>query len=101
MKVSMRVARRLRCELAVLLFCVVGLAQSSPNAREPALSEVLAWLPDDTETITGANGPFRVPDFEKNPVPRSAELVTRLQTLVLGLFGFKNGGLVESLKGKT
>lgn len=79
-----------------------------PRTFQPSLTEVLSWLPADTETVIGANGPFPVPDLDALPndnsrqpelLPRELEL--RMRTLALGLFGFKNGGLQGSLKGQT
>jgi hypothetical protein len=99
-------------ETIVLMLCVAnlcavtGVAQIPPTARrQPALNEVMSWLPDDTETITGVNGPIRVPevlsDGESSEMRRET-LESQMQAFTLGLFfGFKNGGLQEMLKGKT
>jgi hypothetical protein len=75
---------------------------------QTTLKEVLSWLPPDTESVVGANGPFSLPDHDelspgdlRQPELPVAELELRARTLVLGLFGFKNGGLQKDLEGKA
>jgi hypothetical protein len=71
------------------------------------LTQALSWLPDDTETIIGANGPFPIPDLNGlGNTPGQAELSTaklelRTRSLPMTLFNFKNGGLSQALKGKA
>lgn len=102
------------CTMAALLLCTLPCPgqttgkQPQPGSRRTALREVLSWLPDDTETVIGANGPFRVPDFDglgsrnsRRPELPSAELEIRMHILPLSLFGFKNGGLREHLSGEA
>jgi hypothetical protein len=73
---------------------------------QPTLAQVLSWLPEDTETVMGANGPFPLPDLSAlggNPGQTElsiAELELRTRALPLTLFNFKNGGLSQALKGK-
>jgi hypothetical protein len=74
------------------------------------LQEVLSWLPEDTETISVARGPF-VPnskiarstadvDENENRVVSEREVGEPFETLPLSLFGFKDGLLLPHLKGK-
>src|SRR5579864_575798 len=82
--------------------------QHQLGSHQPALKEVLSWLPDDTETVIGSNGPFPVPDLDtlagndtqQTELP-SAELELRMRAFPLGLFGLKNGGLQKAVKGKS
>src|SRR5713226_3267259 len=67
--------------------------QAQPNSPQTAVKEVLSWLPQDTETIIGANGPLPLPDFDqlngnnsRQPQLPSAELELRMRILPLGLF---------------
>ncbi len=102
------------CTIAVLLLgtlrCVGQTTDQQPRSgsRQTALKEVLSWLPGDTETVIGANGPFPLPDFEKpdgNDSEReelsSADLELRMRVLPVGLFAFKSGGLQKALNGKA
>jgi hypothetical protein len=102
------------CTLAALFICslvCVGQTthhQTQPSARQTTLKEVLSWLPDDTETIIGAGGPFPLPDLDgpgdedaRQPELTSAKLDLRMRSLPLGLFAFKNGGLPKRLRGKV
>src|SRR5947209_1051641 len=86
-------------------FCTnICAAQQAP--RRVTVSQVLSWLPADTEAVIGASGPFLFPDLAAISAPTSGELSTtelavRTQfNLPLFLFQFKNGGLKESLKNK-
>jgi len=79
--------------------------QSGPTKTLHAysLQEALSWLPGDTETIIGANGPFSLSDSAARSVDSSqglsrSELEQLLRHLPLGLFGLKNGRLGEFLK---
>ena len=74
------------------------------------LQEVLSWLPEDTETISVARGPFVLnskiaqsaahEDENENRVASDRELAEPFETLPLSLFGFKDGLLLPHLKGK-
>jgi hypothetical protein len=100
--------------IAVLFLCTVPCVsqtrakQPQPGSKQTALKEVLSWLPDDTETVIGANGPFPVPDLDtqagkdtqQTELP-ATELELQMRAFPLGLFGFKNGGLQTDLKGKS
>ena len=97
-----------------LLLCAVScVCQTSPKqptaSRKPLLDQALAWLPADTETIIGVNGPYPLPDLgaesQQNDTEevelRSTELELRVKTFALGLLLLKNGGLQDFLKGKS
>jgi hypothetical protein len=100
---------------AVTLLCAVSSClgqtvprQAQPVLRGPRLSEVLAWLPADTETVVGVNGAIPVPVFDEagsNDAPESSltpkTLERTSQEFALSPFVFKNGGLTNFLKGKT
>lgn len=86
----------------------VLLLSTLPCFGQTTLKEILSWLPPDTESVVGANGPFPLPDLDelgpgdlRQPELSVAELEMRTRTLALGLFGFKNGGLQKNLKGKA
>ena len=74
------------------------------------LQEVLSWLPEDTETISVARGPFvlktktakSTADEEENEnrAVSDRELGEPFEGLPLSLFGFKDGLLLPHLKGK-
>jgi hypothetical protein len=75
---------------------------------QTTLKELLSWLPPDTESVVGENGPFPLPDLDalgpgdlRQPELPIAELELRTRTLGLSLLGFKNGGLQTDLKGKV
>src|SRR5579863_127143 len=76
-------------------------------AQQPNLNQVLSWLPVDTETVLGANGPFGWdPEALSNGSPpqerlAATELEMQSRMFPLGLLNFKNGGLGEFVKGKT
>jgi hypothetical protein len=44
----------------ILVGVIVPFCFAPPNAvaQQPNLNQVLSWLPVDTETVLGANGPF-------------------------------------------
>jgi hypothetical protein len=99
--------------LALGVFCSLETsqlaAQESLQKRESInLQEVLSWLPEDTETIAVARGPFVLPstttpikeDEKENRVVKDRELAELFQSLPLSLFGFKDGLLLPRLKGK-
>ena len=96
---------------AVALF--IGLLPSVLAAQEAAqkvnpvdLQEVLSWLPEDTETITVARGPYVLPDSEakqdedEDRAVTEQELTDLFETLPVSLFGFKDGLMHPRLKGK-
>jgi hypothetical protein len=93
-----------------ILVAVVALFHFAPPravAQQPNLNQVLTWLPFDTETVLGANGPFAWdPKSLSNDSPSkehltATELETHSRMFPLGLLNFKNGGLGEFVKGKT
>lgn len=81
------------------------------NAKKPAppseeFSQILSWLPADTETIVVANGPFSLPDLsprdeELPPIVESVDdLKEDFEALPLGLLGFKSDLLANRLQGQ-
>ncbi len=66
--------------------------------------DALSWLPADTETVIGSEGPFDISDLaassdgDNDREPTLPELEKQARNLPLGLFGLKNGHLAESLK---
>lgn len=76
-------------------------------AQQPNLNQVLSWLPVDTETVLGANGPFAWdPKALSNDPPSqerltATELEMQSRMFPLALLNFKNGGFGEFVKGKT
>ena len=86
-------------------------AQTSTQKTDSMnLQEVLSWLPEDTETISVARGPFDLnskvvqskpeEDENENRPVTELELVEPFEGLPLSLFGFKDGVLIQHLKGK-
>jgi hypothetical protein len=80
---------------------------SKPIAQEkgPEPRDVIAWLPENTQTLIVANGPFAMPNLEEDAdvgtatlTPERVELV--FQSMALSLFGFENGGLRARLRGQ-
>jgi hypothetical protein len=63
--------------------------QPKTGSGRMTAKELLSWLPDDTETVIAANGPFAVPDFaglEWNDSEQQlplAELEARMRSLPL------------------
>jgi hypothetical protein len=103
-----QLAGRMRIILLIGIAAPLCLAQLQNSSQLPsprvALDEVLSWLPEDTETVMGANGVFPLtdPNVEENARVRPflTELNLRTQTLPLSLLLFNNGGLSTFLKGK-
>lgn len=85
---------------AALSFAFACRADSSFLAPADAdgIDAVLSWLPADTETITVANGPFWMSNFqlsdEQQKVLSRENLEKQFQALTLSLFNLK-GSLVE------
>jgi len=75
--------------------------------QQPNLNQVLYWLPADTETVLGANGPFAWdPRALSNDPPSqegmtATELEMQSRMFPLTLLNFKSGGFGEFIKGKT
>ena len=84
---------------AFAILCAPGLFAAAPD--QPDLKEILSWLPADTETVIGANGPFALKDLDAAnstkplDVPSPDELKMQMQALALGLFSLDNGGLQD------
>lgn len=82
-------------------------APSHMAAQQSNLNQVLSWLPVDTETVLGANGPFAWdPKALSNDRPSqerltAAELEMQTRMFPLTLLNFENGGFGEFIKGKT
>lgn len=104
--------RRLTIAVFALALCTASrpsalVAQEAAQKVGPVdLQEALSWLPEDTETITVARGPFVVPnsqarpDEDENRTMTELELTEFFETLPISLFGFKDGLLRPRLKGK-
>jgi hypothetical protein len=82
-------------------------APSHMAAQQSNLNQVLSWLPVDTETVLGANGPFEWdPKALSNDPPSqerltAGELEMQSRMFPLTLLNFENGGFGEFVKGKT
>jgi hypothetical protein len=79
--------------------------QRPTTAPQTTLNQVLSWLPPDTETVIGANGPFPLPDLDAlanapNAPPSDMEWQRRMESLPLFLFDLKNGGLTLRLQSR-
>jgi hypothetical protein len=94
--------------LAVSL-CFAPAANAQPQPPQPVqrilpLDEALSWLPEDTETVMGANGVFPLtdPNVAEDPLTRPFlnELTVRTRTLPLALLLFHNGGLSSFVNGR-
>jgi len=76
-------------------------------AQQPTLNQVLGWLPVDTETVLGANGPFawdpKALSDDSPPQERltATELEMQSRMFPLTLLNFKNGGFGDFVKRKT
>jgi hypothetical protein len=103
------------CRTLLAVGAIAGCSASGVNriaAEETAraavagdLSQVLSWLPADTETIAVARGPFALStspgqDETPNRVVSDQNLSQYFEDLPLGLFNFKGGLLPQRLKGK-
>jgi hypothetical protein len=84
-------------------------AQKAKNAAPPSeeLSQILSWLPADTETVIVANGPFSMPDLsprdvEQTPPPVESvdDLKEDFEAIPLALLGFKTDLLANRLMGQ-
>jgi hypothetical protein len=76
-------------------------------AQQSNLNQVLSWLPVNTETVLGTNGPFvwdpkalsNEPPSQEPLTARALEIQSRMFPLTL--LNFKSGGYGEFVKGKT
>ena len=86
--------------------CTAQTAGSKPDQPSEEISEVLSWLPADTESIVVANGPFMLPEMrpsEEYSVPSAVsveDLRDDFEHLPLALIGFNNGILASHLEGQ-
>jgi hypothetical protein len=90
-----------------VLSCCVG-CNSDSRAFSPTeangIDALLSWLPADTETITVANGPFWMSDFnlsdkeEQEQSISAQNLEKAFQSLALGLFNLKKSNLEKHLE---
>jgi hypothetical protein len=104
---------RLGAVAAVVLCAIPCLGQRTdkvPPARPPAtaLKQMLSWLPDDTETVISANGPFSFPDFDllsrddpSTSKTTSADLERRMGWLPLGLFWIQERRYFRACEGQN
>jgi len=96
-------AARTRCLPAIAAL----LLSTLPCVGQTTLKDVLSWLPADTESVVGENGPFALPDFDspppdlRQPELPVAEVERQTRMLAVGLFGLKNGGLQKILKDRS
>src|ERR1700722_16401203 len=97
----------MRTRILVAALALFYFAPHHAVAQQPNLNQVLNWLPADTETVLGANGPFAWdPKALSNAPPSQERLPTlelemRSRMFPLTLLNFKNGGLGEVIKGKS
>lgn len=77
----------------------IYLAPSQAMAHQPSLNQVLNWLPVDTETVLGANGPFTWAPHAASSDPPQLEIESRVFPLTL--LTFENGRPGEFVKNKT
>lgn len=110
---SMR-ARRIGLLLAVCLatFGSSGCKRVRPAAQigatqlSVAASQVVSWLPANTETLLTARGPFPLPNSQiqqedySDHKTQAEDLREAFQGLTVGLFSLGNGGLRKRLEGK-
>jgi hypothetical protein len=101
-----------RLGIPILLFCAGVLfgstyradATFSPPANSDDIDAVLSWLPTDTETITVANGPFWMSNFqlgeEQQRVVSKQNLEKYFQSLTLGSFNFKESLVEKHFEGQ-
>jgi hypothetical protein len=86
--------------------CTAQTAGTKPGQASEEISQVLSWLPADTESIVVANGPFLLPDMspsEEYSVPSAVsveDLKDDFEHLPLALIGFNNGLLANHLQGQ-
>jgi hypothetical protein len=92
--------------LAMALPTGLGAQESQQDAGSADIQEVFSWLPQDTETVTVARGPFTLPASQPRPMADENRAITDQQleesfeTLPLSLFGFNDGLPLPRLKGK-
>jgi hypothetical protein len=97
----------MRTWILVALLAPLYFALPHAVAQQSNLNQVLSWLPVDTETVLGANGPFAwdpevlSDDFPSQERLTATELELRSRMFPLTLLNFKNGGFGEFIKGKT
>jgi hypothetical protein len=97
----------LRTWILVAILALFYFAPPQAVAQQPNLNQVLSWLPVDTETVLGANGPFawdpKAPSKDSPSQERltATELEMQSRMFPLTLLNFKNGEFGEFVKGKT
>lgn len=70
------------------------------------IQRVLSWLPADTETVIGANGPFVLPDTTaevnetENGKSSDQEIEEEFRGIPLGLFSYKKDIFAKHFKGE-
>jgi hypothetical protein len=96
------------CVAATVMPCRAQERNAKKAAAPPSeeFSQILSWLPADTETIVVANGPFSLPDLsprdeELPPIVESVDdLKEDFEALPLALLGFKSDLLANRLQGQ-
>ncbi len=96
----------MRAWILVAVIVLFYLIPAHVVAQQSNLNQVLSWLPVDTETVLGANGPFAWdPKALSNPPSQERLSVTELEMqsrmFPLTLLNFKNGGFGEFIKAKS
>jgi hypothetical protein len=77
---------------------------AAPRPPATPVVEALSWLPADTETVTAANGPFPLPELNREGGEESQgkgtndEAADVFRGLSLGLFGFRQGTFEKYFK---
>ena len=109
--------RRMRTSLIALLLATFaadsgssGCKNVQPTAQvraaqlSVAASQVLSWLPANTETLLTARGPLLLPNSQalsfEDRKTKAQDLQQVFEGLTLGLFSLGNGGLEKRLEGK-
>ncbi len=99
---------------AALLLCVAAFGSSGCKSVRPAAqvgaaqlsvaaSQVLSWLPANTETLLTARGPFALSNSQMDYADRNTQaqdLRQYFHYLTVDLFSLGNGGLGKGLEGK-
>lgn len=88
----------LKKSLFISFVATACLAQARPT---PTFDGILSWLPADTETVIGMNGPFQLPDFREDSGSNDLAPEAQARALGLGLARFKNAALADLLTTKT
>ncbi len=99
--------RRYLLVCCAALCCCIG-CNSDSRAFSPTemngIDVLLSWLPADTETVTVANGPFWMSDFQLSESEQQAQSISAqnlekaFESVTLGLFNLKKSNLEKHLE---